>query len=108
VEAKPLKPLRSTVLMRVITPPLRLLSVPVASLALVALRQLAAMPFCVANMLVVACAWLVPGVAVPLILYRLKQMKTQSGLQQRPAAGKMPARASTMFAVVVSVSTNIP
>jgi hypothetical protein len=39
-----------------ITPPLRILSVPVASPALAALQQLAAMPFCVANKIGVACA----------------------------------------------------
>jgi hypothetical protein len=39
-----------------ITPPLRTLSVPVASPVPAALQQFAAMPSCVANKLGVACA----------------------------------------------------
>jgi len=51
--------------MKMFTPQQQFLSVPVVSPVPAALRQLAAMPFCVANMLVVACAWLVRGAAVP-------------------------------------------
>ena len=61
-----------------VTPPPRTLSVPVASPLLAALLRLAAMPFCVANKLGVACAWFVPCAAVPWNLYGLKIPETQS------------------------------
>ena len=48
-----------------LTPMQRTLSVAVASPVPAALRQLAAMPFCVANKPLVVCASLVPGAAVP-------------------------------------------
>jgi hypothetical protein len=46
-----------------------------------ALWQLAAMPFCVADKLAVACASSVPGAAVPWKLYGLKIAETQSALK---------------------------
>ena len=68
-------------LMIMFTPMLRILSVPVALLGLAALRQLAVMPFCVANTPRVVCASLVPGAAVPWNVYRLKIAETQSALK---------------------------
>jgi len=53
------------VLMRMFTPPLQILSESAAWLARGAPQQIVASPFCVANMLVVAFAWLVCGAAVP-------------------------------------------
>jgi hypothetical protein len=64
-----------------VTPPPRTLSVPVASPLLAALLRLAAMPFCVANKLGVACAWFVPCAAVPWSLYGLKIVETQWGIE---------------------------
>jgi hypothetical protein len=66
--------------MRMVTQLLPTLSVPVASPVPDALRQLAALRSCVANTLVVACASLVPGAAVPWHLYGLKIAETQSAL----------------------------
>ena len=63
------------------TPMLGILSVPVALLGPAALRQLAVMPFCVANTPRVVCASLVPGAAVPWNVYRLKIAETQSALK---------------------------
>jgi hypothetical protein len=64
-----------------LTPTLRVLSVAIASPAPAALRQLAAMPSCVANKPRVASASLVPGAAVPWNLYGLKIRETQSALK---------------------------
>jgi hypothetical protein len=64
-----------------VTPLLQTLSVPVASPAPAALRQLVAMRSCVANTLFVACASFVPGAAVPWNLYGLKMAETQSALK---------------------------
>jgi hypothetical protein len=60
---------------------LRILSLPVALLGPAALRQLAVMPFCVANTPRVVCASLVLGAAVPWNVYRLKIAETQSALK---------------------------
>ena len=64
--------------MRMVTPKPRVLFVLVASPVPAALRQLAAMPFCVADKLPGACVWLVPCAAVPWNLYGLKIVETQS------------------------------
>src|SRR5215831_256012 len=61
-----------------LTPPVQILSVPVALLGPAALRQLGVMPFCVANTPRVVCASLVLGAAVPWNVYRLKIAETQS------------------------------
>jgi hypothetical protein len=67
--------------MRMVTPKLPIPSVAVASPASVALLQLAAMPFSVANTLLAACASRVPGAAAPWSLYGLKIAGTQSALK---------------------------
>ena len=67
--------------MRMVTSMLRTLSVAVASPAPAALRQLAAMPFCVANKPRVACASHGHDAVVPWTLYRLKIGETQSALK---------------------------
>jgi hypothetical protein len=64
-----------------ITPRLRILSALVASPVPVALWQLGAIPFCVANKLGVACAYFLPEAAVPWNLYGLKIAETQSALK---------------------------
>jgi hypothetical protein len=58
-----------------ITPLLRIPSMPAVLLALAAPRQLATLLFSVANKPVAVCAWLVLGAAVPWNLYRLKSDK---------------------------------
>jgi len=67
--------------MRMLIPPVQILSVAVALQGPAALRQLAVMPFCVANTPRVVCASLVPGAAVPWNVYRLKMAETQSALK---------------------------
>ena len=68
--------------MRMLTPQLPTLSVPIASLAAAVPRQLGAMPFFFANMPGVACASFVPDAVVPWNLYGLKIQETQSGLKR--------------------------
>jgi hypothetical protein len=60
---------------------LRTLSVAVVSPVSAAPQPLAAMLFCAANRLFVACALFVPGAAVPWNLYGLKIAETQSALK---------------------------
>jgi hypothetical protein len=64
-----------------ISPPLRILSAPVASPVPAALWQLGAILFCVADKLGVACACFLPEAAVPWNLYGLKIAGTQSALK---------------------------
>jgi hypothetical protein len=73
-----------------VTPLLRILSVPVASPIPAALRQLAVMLFCVADKRGVVCASLVPGAAVPWNLYGLKIAETQSALKTDPPFSTKP------------------